>query len=55
MTLQLASLLVHLESGGAADSEPFNWHPYIAAGLILIVLFGAMLALLAFGKGREHS
>ncbi len=29
--------------------------PYVIAGLALVILFGAMLVLLAIGKGREHS
>jgi hypothetical protein len=29
--------------------------PYVVAGLALVLLFGAMLVLLAIGKGREHS
>jgi hypothetical protein len=29
--------------------------PYVIGGGALVVLFGLMLALLAFGKGREHS
>ena len=29
--------------------------PYVIGGGALIILLGAMAALLAFGKGREHS
>jgi len=29
--------------------------PYLIGGGILVVLFACMVALLAFGKGREHS
>jgi hypothetical protein len=37
-----------LEAGAGAA-------PFVVAGLILVLLFGAMLVLLAIGKGREHS
>ncbi|MGI9155486.1 MAG: hypothetical protein ACR2FG_02440 [Marmoricola sp.] len=37
-----------LESGPGAM-------PYVVAGLAIVILFGAMLVLLAIGKGREHS
>lgn len=56
MTLLLVSLLAGLESGGAeVAEESFNSGPYIAAGICLAILFGAMIGLLIFGKGREHS
>jgi hypothetical protein len=29
--------------------------PYIIGGLALVILFGALLALLTMGAGREHS
>ncbi len=29
--------------------------PFVIAGLALVLMFGAMLVLLAIGKGREHS
>jgi len=29
--------------------------PYLIGGGILVLLFACMIALLAFGKGREHS
>lgn len=29
--------------------------PYVIAGVALVILFGAMLALLSMGAGREHS
>jgi hypothetical protein len=52
MTILLASFL----SGGTenADSGTF-WAPYYIGGGILLVLLAVMAALLAFGKGREHS
>jgi len=52
MTILLASL----ESGGTdiAESGTF-WAPYYIGGGILLVLLALMAALLAFGKGREHS
>ena len=52
MTLLLASLT----SGGTdiAESGTF-WAPYLIGGGILVVLLSVMAALLAFGKGREHS
>lgn len=56
MTLLLVSLLAGLESGGAeVHDEAFNWGPYLAGGIALAILFGALIALLIFGKGREHS
>ena len=52
MTILLASL----GSGGTdiADSGTF-WAPYYIGGGILLVLLALMVALLAFGRGREHS
>jgi len=49
-------LLAPLESGGTdiADSGTF-WAPYFVGGGILLLLLVLMAALLAFGKGREHS
>jgi len=49
-------LLVSLSSGGTdiAESGTF-WDPYFIGGGILLVLLVLMGALLAFGKGREHS
>jgi len=49
-------LLAPLESGGTdiAESGTF-WDPYLIGGGILLVLLVLMAALLAFGKGREHS
>ena len=29
--------------------------PYVVGGLALVILFGALLALLSIGDGREHS
>ena len=36
------------ESGAGAS-------PYIVGGFALVILFGALLALLTMGAGREHS
>ena len=36
------------ESGAGAS-------PYVIGGLALVILFGALLALLTMGGGREHS
>ena len=36
------------ESGAGAS-------PYIIGGLALVILFGALFALLSMGAGREHS
>jgi hypothetical protein len=49
-------LFALLNSGGSSITDEGSFHaPYYIAGGILFVLFGAMVALLAFGKGREHS
>ncbi|MGY2874235.1 hypothetical protein ACVW00_001425 [Marmoricola sp. URHA0025 HA25] len=52
----MTSLLVPLLSGGTdvAESGTF-WEPYLIGGGILLILLTLMVALLAFGKGREHS
>jgi hypothetical protein len=36
------------------ESSAGPW-PYVIAGTALVILFGAMLALLVMGGGREHS
>ena len=36
------------ESGAGAS-------PYVVGGLALVILFGALIALLTMGAGREHS
>ena len=36
------------ESGAGAS-------PYVIGGLALVILFGALFALLSMGAGREHS
>jgi hypothetical protein len=38
-----------------AAEEGAGITPFLIAGGILILFFAIMLALLAFGKGREHS
>jgi hypothetical protein len=52
----MTTLLAQLQSGGTdvAESGTF-WAPYYIGGGILLVLFALMVALLSFGRGREHS
>jgi hypothetical protein len=38
----------------AASSSAGPW-PFIIGGLALVILFGAIVALLSMGAGREHS
>ena len=38
----------------AAEEGP-GATPYVIAGTVFVILAASMLALLAFGKGREHS
>ncbi len=47
--MSILSVLPLATEGGAGAA------PYVVAGLALVILFGAMLVLLAIGKGREHS
>ena len=52
----MTNLLVPLVSGGSAVGESGTfWPPFYVGGGILLVLLVLMGALLAFGKGREHS
>jgi len=44
----LAVLPLAAESGAGVS-------PYVVGGLALVMLFGALLALLTMGAGREHS
>ena len=30
-------------------------HPYLVGGITLVILLGLLVALVAFGGGREHS
>jgi hypothetical protein len=48
MTLQTALLIPLAEKGAGAA-------PYLVGGLALLILLALLLAMLAFGKGREHS
>jgi hypothetical protein len=49
-------LLAALHSGGTdVAASGTSSAPYIVGGGILLVLLALMGALLAFGKGREHS
>jgi hypothetical protein len=52
----MTTLLVALHSGGTdvAESGTF-WEPYYIGGGILLVLLALIVALLSFGRGREHS
>jgi hypothetical protein len=52
----MTTMLALLESGGTdvAESGTF-WAPYYIGGGILLVLLALMVALLSFGRGREHS
>ena len=38
----------------AAEKSAGAW-PWLIGGLALVLFMSAMLALLAFGRGREHS
>ena len=38
-----------------ASEESAGAWPYVIGGGVLLLLFAAMAALLAFGRGREHS
>jgi hypothetical protein len=52
----MTTLLTLLSSGGTdIGKEGTYWGPYFIGGGILLGLFLVMAALLAFGKGREHS
>jgi hypothetical protein len=44
----LQLIAMHAEEGAGID-------PYLVGGGALVVLMVAMLGILAFGKGREHS
>jgi hypothetical protein len=46
----LNTLMLPLATEGGAGITPF-----VIGGTALILLLAALLALLAFGKGREHS
>ncbi len=49
-------LFVLLESGGSTVEEAGAGNaPYYIAGFTLLVFVALIVALLAFGKGREHS
>jgi hypothetical protein len=52
----MTTLLAQLHSGGTDVTESGTfWAPYYIGGGILLVLLALMVALLAFGRGREHS
>lgn len=50
-------LFALLESGGGTNiaEEGTFWAPYYVGAGILLLLLAMIAALLAFGKGREHS
>ncbi|HET6151796.1 MAG TPA: hypothetical protein VFE15_02515 [Marmoricola sp.] len=50
MTIMLAA--AHVAAG--ADEGTY-WKPYFVGGGILLLLLLLIAALLAFGRGREHS
>ena len=39
----------------AAETAEPTIHPYAVGGLALAILLGLLVALIAFGGGREHS
>lgn len=52
----MTTLLAPLVSGGADHAESGTyWAPYFIGGGSLLLLLALLGALLAFGKGREHS
>ena len=52
----MTTLLVAMRSGGTDVAESGTyWAPYYIGGGILLVLLALIVALLSFGRGREHS
>lgn len=52
----MTNLLAPLNSGGTDIAESgTSWMPYYVGGGSLLILLVLLGALLAFGKGREHS
>lgn len=51
----IALLLPHVLAQVVTEESGAGVTPYLVGGSALVLLFGIMLALLAFGKGREHS
>lgn len=51
------TILLTLLSGGGTSgvSEGTYWAPYYIGGGTLLLLLVMILAVLSFGKGREHS
>lgn len=47
----MTSLMVFAEAAG----EESTMTPYFVGGVALLILLSLLVALLAFGKGREHS
>jgi Na+-driven multidrug efflux pump len=52
MSLAAVALLVAEEGGEHEVNQAVSWG---IGGLALAILFGLMIALIAFGGGREHS
>jgi hypothetical protein len=50
----MLSILVAAEEG-AEHLRDIGIHPYAVGGIAMGILTLAMLALLSFGKGREHT
>jgi hypothetical protein len=56
LTSHLTGLLAGMASGGSeAAEEGQAWMPFVAGGVSLGILLIALIGLLIFGKGREHS
>jgi hypothetical protein len=52
----MTTLLTLLSGSGTFGAEEGTyWAPYFVGGGILLLLIAMISALLAFGKGREHS
>ena len=50
----MLSILAAAEEG-AEHLRDIGIHPYAVGGIAMAILTIAMLALLSFGKGREHT
>jgi hypothetical protein len=50
----MVTILAAAENG-AEQLRDIGIHPYAVGGIAMAILTLAMLALLAFGKGREHT
>lgn len=54
MSIESLHALVALAAASESESGP-GATPYIIGGLVFLALLGAMMGLLSFGKGREHT